>query len=153
MLGYTATHGINPALHRLAYDPVTDFAPVGLIGYSPTVVVAGPGLPAGSVEEVVAQLAAEPGRYTIGVSLRTEEIDVTAPPFALRIASPRSWDEEWIAQELFTDEVGRALAFGGTTAMVRALDALRNVTDRLPDRAVARHARLALALAPRGRND
>jgi 2-methylaconitate cis-trans-isomerase PrpF/tripartite-type tricarboxylate transporter receptor subunit TctC len=64
MLGYTATHGINPALHRLAYDPVTDFAPVGLIGYSPTVVVAGPGLPAGSVEELVAQLAAEPGRYT-----------------------------------------------------------------------------------------
>src|SRR4051794_8920944 len=64
MLGYTATHGINPALHRLAYHPVTDFAPVGLIGYSPTVVVAGPGLPAGSVEELVAQLAAEPGRYT-----------------------------------------------------------------------------------------
>jgi 2-methylaconitate cis-trans-isomerase PrpF/tripartite-type tricarboxylate transporter receptor subunit TctC len=64
LLGYTATHGINPALHRLAYDPVTDFAPVGLIGYSPTVVVAGPGLAARGVEELVAQLAAEPGRYT-----------------------------------------------------------------------------------------
>src|SRR4051812_1078324 len=64
LLGYTATHGINPALHRLAYDPVTDFAPVGLIGYSPTVVVAGPGLAAGGgVEELVAQLAAAPGRY------------------------------------------------------------------------------------------
>jgi tripartite-type tricarboxylate transporter receptor subunit TctC len=64
LLGYTATHGINPALHRLAYDPVTDFAPVGLIGYSPTVMVAGPGLTAGSIEELVAQLGAEPGRYT-----------------------------------------------------------------------------------------
>jgi 2-methylaconitate cis-trans-isomerase PrpF/tripartite-type tricarboxylate transporter receptor subunit TctC len=64
LLGYTATHGINPALHRLAYDPVTDFAPVGLIGHSPTVVVAGPGLAAGGgVEELVAQLAAAPGRY------------------------------------------------------------------------------------------
>ncbi len=64
LLGYTATHGINPALNRLAYDPVTDFAPVGLIGYSPTVMVAGPGLAAGSIEELVAQLGAEPGRYT-----------------------------------------------------------------------------------------
>jgi tripartite-type tricarboxylate transporter receptor subunit TctC len=64
LLGYTATHGINPALHRLAYDPVTDFAPVGLVGCSPTVVVAGPGLSAGSIEELVAQLVAEPGRYT-----------------------------------------------------------------------------------------
>jgi 2-methylaconitate cis-trans-isomerase PrpF/tripartite-type tricarboxylate transporter receptor subunit TctC len=64
LLGYTATHGINPALNRLAYDPVTDFAPVGLIGYSPTVMVAGPGLAVGSIEELVAQLGAEPGRYT-----------------------------------------------------------------------------------------
>jgi len=26
MLGYIATHGINPALQKLKYDPVTDFA-------------------------------------------------------------------------------------------------------------------------------
>src|SRR3954453_11224375 len=64
LLGYTATHGINPVLHRLAYDPVTDFTPVGLVGYSPTVVVAGPGLSASSIEELVAQLVAQPGRYT-----------------------------------------------------------------------------------------
>jgi 2-methylaconitate cis-trans-isomerase PrpF/tripartite-type tricarboxylate transporter receptor subunit TctC len=64
LLGYTATHGINPALHHLAYDPVADFTPVGLIGCSPTVVVAGPGLPAGSIDELVAQLVAQPGRYT-----------------------------------------------------------------------------------------
>jgi tripartite-type tricarboxylate transporter receptor subunit TctC len=64
LLGYTATHGINPALHRLTYDPVTDFAPVGLIGYSPTVVVAGPDLATGSVSELVARLATQPGRYT-----------------------------------------------------------------------------------------
>ena len=64
LLGYTATHGINPVLHRLAYDPVADFTPVGLIGCSPTVVVAGPGLAADTVEDLVAQIAAEPGRYT-----------------------------------------------------------------------------------------
>jgi 2-methylaconitate cis-trans-isomerase PrpF/tripartite-type tricarboxylate transporter receptor subunit TctC len=64
LLGYTATHGINPALHRLAYDPVTDFAPVGLIGYSPTVVVAASDFAAGNVEQLIAQLAADPRRYT-----------------------------------------------------------------------------------------
>ena len=35
LLGYIATHGMNPALQPLAYDPVTDFAPVGLIGSLP----------------------------------------------------------------------------------------------------------------------
>src|SRR5205823_2062798 len=30
MLGYIATHGMNPALQKLRYDPVTDFEPVGL---------------------------------------------------------------------------------------------------------------------------
>src|SRR4051812_36945841 len=64
LLGYTATHGINPVLHRLAYDPVSDFTPVGLVGCSPTVVVAGPGLAAGSIDELVAQLMTQPGRYT-----------------------------------------------------------------------------------------
>ena len=39
LLGYIATHAMNPALQTLAYDPVTDFAPVGLIGHSPTVLV------------------------------------------------------------------------------------------------------------------
>ena len=28
MFGYIATHGINPALQKLKYDPVTDFEPI-----------------------------------------------------------------------------------------------------------------------------
>ena len=40
MLGYIATHSMNPALQKLRYDPVTDFEPIGLVGYSPTLMVA-----------------------------------------------------------------------------------------------------------------
>jgi tripartite-type tricarboxylate transporter receptor subunit TctC len=40
MLGYIATHAMNPALQKLRYDPVADFAPIGLVGYSPTLMVA-----------------------------------------------------------------------------------------------------------------
>jgi hypothetical protein len=46
MLGYIATHGMNPALQELRYDPVTDFAPVGTVGYSPTLMVASVAVPA-----------------------------------------------------------------------------------------------------------
>ena len=33
MFGYIGTHGMNPALQKLRYDPVTDFEPIGLVGY------------------------------------------------------------------------------------------------------------------------
>ncbi|MCM2297396.1 4-oxalomesaconate tautomerase [Rhodoferax sp.] len=53
LFGYIATHGINPALQKLRYDPVADFAPIGLIGYSPTLLVVPAELPVHSVEELV----------------------------------------------------------------------------------------------------
>ncbi|MEO6322954.1 MAG: tripartite tricarboxylate transporter substrate-binding protein, partial [Polaromonas sp.] len=36
MFVYIATHGINPALQALRYDPLANFSPVGLVGHSPT---------------------------------------------------------------------------------------------------------------------
>ena len=63
MMGNAGTHAINAALYRkLEYDPIADFAPVGLIGYSPTVLVTRPGGPA-TVAELVARLRADPTRY------------------------------------------------------------------------------------------
>ena len=46
MFGYIATHGINPVMQDVRYDPQADFVPVGLIGHSPSVLVvrAGQGL-------------------------------------------------------------------------------------------------------------
>ena len=53
LFGYIATHGTNPALRKLRYDPVADFAPVGLIGHSPTLLVVPSELPVQDVAGLV----------------------------------------------------------------------------------------------------
>jgi 2-methylaconitate cis-trans-isomerase PrpF/tripartite-type tricarboxylate transporter receptor subunit TctC len=64
MFGYIATHAMNPALQKLRYDPVADFAPIGLVGYSPTLMVANATVPVKDVKDLVAQLKAKPDKYT-----------------------------------------------------------------------------------------
>lgn len=64
MLGYIATHAMNPALQKLRYDPVADFEPVALVGYSPTLMVSNAATPIKDVRDLVAQLKAKPDRYT-----------------------------------------------------------------------------------------
>ena len=61
LFGYIATHGINPALQKLRYDPVTDFEPIGLVAISPTLLVANTSLPVQNAKELVALLKAKPG--------------------------------------------------------------------------------------------
>lgn len=64
MFGYIATHGINPVLQTLRYDPIRDFAPVGLVGYSPTVLVVSTDLPVQDVPSFVQRLKSSPaGRF------------------------------------------------------------------------------------------
>jgi tripartite-type tricarboxylate transporter receptor subunit TctC len=60
MLGYIATHALNPSLQKLRYDPVKDFEPVGMIGSSATLMVVSPTVKAGNAKEVVALLKAAP---------------------------------------------------------------------------------------------
>ncbi len=64
MLGYIATHGINPALQALRYDPVADFAPIGLVGHSPTLLVVHADLAVHSVAELVRLIRSQPGRFS-----------------------------------------------------------------------------------------
>jgi 2-methylaconitate cis-trans-isomerase PrpF/tripartite-type tricarboxylate transporter receptor subunit TctC len=64
MFGYIATHAMNPALQKLRYDPVADFEPIGMVGYSPTLMVAYPGTPIKDVKDLVAQLKAKPDKFT-----------------------------------------------------------------------------------------
>lgn len=63
LFGYIATHAMNPALQKLRYDPVADFAPIGLVGYSPTLMVSNTNIPVKDVKDLVSQLKAKPGRY------------------------------------------------------------------------------------------
>jgi 2-methylaconitate cis-trans-isomerase PrpF/tripartite-type tricarboxylate transporter receptor subunit TctC len=77
MLGYIATHAMNPALQKVGYDPVSDFEPIGLVGYSPTVMVASSNVCVSDVKDLVRQLRASPEKYNY-VSAGTG----TAPHFA-----------------------------------------------------------------------
>ncbi len=80
MFGYIATHSMNPSLQKLRYDPVTDFEPVGLVGYSPTLMVATNSVPVKDVRDLVAQLKAKPDKYTYASAGNG-----TAPQFAAEL--------------------------------------------------------------------
>ena len=64
MFGYIATHGINPALQKLKYDPIADFEPVGMVAASPTVLVANNAVPAKTAAELVQLIKAKPGSFS-----------------------------------------------------------------------------------------
>lgn len=64
MFGYIATHGINPALQKLRYDPVTDFEAIGMVAASPTVLVANNAVPAKNAKELVQLIKAKPGTFS-----------------------------------------------------------------------------------------
>jgi tripartite-type tricarboxylate transporter receptor subunit TctC len=64
MFGYIATHGINPALQKLKYDPVTDFEPIGMVAASPTLLVANNAVAAKNAKELVALVKAKPGTFS-----------------------------------------------------------------------------------------
>ena len=63
MFGYVGAHAMYPARQKLGYDPVADFAPVGLVGSSPTLMVVHPDVPANDVQALVNALRTQPGRY------------------------------------------------------------------------------------------
>ncbi|MDX3906561.1 MAG: tripartite tricarboxylate transporter substrate binding protein [Pigmentiphaga sp.] len=60
LFGYIATHGINPALQKLRYDPVKDFKPIGMLASSPTLLVVSSGAGVNSVQELIAKAKKEP---------------------------------------------------------------------------------------------
>jgi tripartite-type tricarboxylate transporter receptor subunit TctC len=56
---------INPSLYaKIPYDPLKDFAPVTLIAASPNVLTVAPSVPAKSVQELIALINANPGKYS-----------------------------------------------------------------------------------------
>ena len=64
LFGYIATHGINPALQKLKYDPVADFEPIGMVAASPTVLVAANSVAAKNAKELVQLIKAKPGTFS-----------------------------------------------------------------------------------------
>jgi hypothetical protein len=88
---------------------------------------------------------AEPGAYVVQAALHVPGALIAARPVNVRVAHPCNWDEELIAQDFFTLDVGRAIAFGATPSRPDVMQTLREVVELLPGRAVSRHAAVALA--------
>jgi hypothetical protein len=89
---------------------------------------------------------AEPGNYTVQVCLQMPDgQDLVSNPLRVRVLPPRAREEEVIAQDFFTDEVGRVLRFNGTRYLDEATDTLRTVEEKLPKSKAAIHAKSALA--------
>src|SRR5918999_1750063 len=70
---------------------------------------------------------AEPGTYTVQVVVLVDGEEVVSNPMRLRVEPPRDSEQERIAGEYFTDEVGRILAFHARLALgnVAARDSKR----------------------------
>ena len=66
MQGYVATHGTSPATRKLAYDPVKDFTPIGMIGGTPNVLVVNGDLPIQNYKELLAYLEKNAGKVSYG---------------------------------------------------------------------------------------
>lgn len=69
LMGTISTHALNPAiLKNVTVDPVKDFTPISLLAVVPNVMVVHPAFPAKTVQEVIALLKAEPGKYSYASS-------------------------------------------------------------------------------------
>ena len=56
---------VNPSLFaKVPYDPVKDFAPISIVAVSPNVMTVHPSVPAKTVQELIALIKANPGKYS-----------------------------------------------------------------------------------------
>lgn len=86
----------------------------------------------------------QPGRYLMQAAVHLDEEDVVSNRLVISVDPPEARSEEKLAQDFFTDEVGRVLTFGGTQLLTSANDTLQEVAGQLKGRAPARHALVAL---------
>jgi tripartite-type tricarboxylate transporter receptor subunit TctC len=66
--GHLGTHVANGAIYRLNYDLVTDLEPVVLLPSNPMIIVSRNGVPAHSLQELLAWLRAKPSPATAGTA-------------------------------------------------------------------------------------
>jgi tripartite-type tricarboxylate transporter receptor subunit TctC len=86
LTGLSANMAVNPSLFaHLAYDPIRDFTPVGMLAEFPFVVVVSNNFPAHSIKELVAMAKAKPGEINFasggngtGQHLSTELFELLA---------------------------------------------------------------------------
>ncbi|WP_142330431.1 hypothetical protein [Bacillus thuringiensis] len=87
----------------------------------------------------------EPGFYNIQLVMQINGNNIVSNNLRIRVFPPAGYDQEFLAQDFFSEEVGRILSFDGSRFLETGNDILREVTEKLRDHAVALHAHIALA--------
>jgi len=87
---------------------------------------------------------AEPGNYTVQVALDIGDEDIVSNPLSVRVLPPLGYDEEFLAQDFFSDDIGRIISLDGSRFFTKGNDILYEITEKLSNRRVALHAFLAL---------
>ena len=67
-IGHLGTHVVNGAIYPLTFDLINDFAPVGLIGANPMMVVSKNAIPAKNLKELIAWMKANDGKVATGTA-------------------------------------------------------------------------------------
>ena len=77
LMAIDGTLVMNPFLYsKLVYDPFKDFVPISLLALVPSALVGNINLPVNSIRELVEQEKASPGRFQIGISTPTSQVNV-----------------------------------------------------------------------------
>ena len=67
LMGSVSPNAINPHLYaRLGFEPVKDFAPIALVASVPNILVVQPNAPFSSVQDLIANAKANPGKLNYG---------------------------------------------------------------------------------------
>ena len=87
---------------------------------------------------------AEPGVYGVQVAINIDGADIVSNVLEIKIAPAKNYEEEIIAQDFFSEDVGRILAFNGSMSLKKGNDTLRRVVDQFGKNRVSSHASIAL---------
>jgi len=87
----------------------------------------------------------QPGFYQIQAVLDVGLYNVVSNVLRIYVAPSRSFEEDRLALDYFSEDVGRALVFGATPGLAHAAVTLEELVRRCPDHAAAVHAAVALA--------
>ena len=90
----------------------------------------------------------DPGYYLVQVALDMDDEDLISDPLMIRILPPRErYTEECLAQDVFSEDVGRILTFDGSRFLEKGNTVLRQVAAQLPKSRLAIHANVPLGRA------
>jgi len=87
--GYTFTviagsYSVNPAIYKLAFDPVNDITPVIQFSQGPLVIVSHPSLPAKNAKELIAIAKGKPGQLNYATSGQGSIVHLATELFAMQ---------------------------------------------------------------------